>query len=118
MFESGKPWKEVYIVCSGELNVYLRNKNGMEMYLDTLYTGWSTGAYSVLTGDDYSISGKAKSDCLLLKLQYMHLEKIREQHMELDLAMVEYEDYIANEGLPYWDYKMYRSGHLHMKPMK
>lgn len=118
LFESGKPWKELYIICNGELDVFLKNKNGMEMYLDTLYTGWSTGSYSVLTGDDYSISSKAKSDCLLIKLLYSNLDQLREQFIELDIAMAEYEDYIATEGLPYWDYKMYRSGHLHMKPIK
>ena len=118
LFECGRQWKEIYIVCNGELDIYLKNKNGMEIYFDTLYTGWITGMYSILTGDDYTMNAKAKSQCFLIKLQSNVLDELREQSFELDTAIAEYEDYISHEGIPYWDYKIFRSGHNKMKPIK
>ena len=99
------------MVWNGELDIYLKNKNGMEIYFDTLYTGWLTGWYSILTGDDYSMNAKAKSQWVLIKLPFLCVDELREQSYELDTAIAEYEDYIANEGIPYWDYKIYRTGH-------
>ena len=89
----------------------------MEIYFDTLYTGWLTGWYSILTGDDYSMNAKAKSQWVLIKLPFLCVDELREQSYELDTAIAEYEDYIANEGIPYWDYKIYRTGHNRMKPI-
>jgi hypothetical protein len=117
LLESGKPCKEIYIIAQGEWDIFI--KNGMfSQYLDTCYTGCSLGSYSILTGDDYSFTAKAKTECSLLKLPVKALELLREQYEDLNLAISEYEDYIDDEGLPYWDYKLYRAGHLSMKPIK
>lgn len=82
------------------MNIYIHN-NSKETFLDTLYTGCSIGAYSSLRLDDYSISGKAKTDLTLLKLPFSKMNDLREKYEDLDKVMAEYESYIDDNGLPY-----------------
>lgn len=51
--------------------------------------------------EDYTISGRAITDCTVLKLDYNILEIMREIYPELDDKMLEYEKYINKNGLPY-----------------
>ena len=118
IFQNGKPWREIYIIANGEVNIFIENNDKNESYLDTVYQGCSIGSYSILTGDDYSINGKAKTDWTLLKLTYEKLEEVRKEFDELDYIISEYEDYIESEGLPYCDFKLYRAGLSKMKPIK
>lgn len=118
IFQNGKPCREIYIIAHGEVNIYIKNNEIKDSYLDTVYQGCSIGSYSVLTGDDYSITGKAKTDWTLLKLTYNTLEELRAKFDEMDYILSEFEDYIEAEGLPFWDFKLYRAGFLKMKPLK
>ncbi|CAI2368538.1 unnamed protein product [Moneuplotes crassus] len=118
IFQNGKPCTEIYIVAHGEVNIYIKNSQVKDSYLDMVYQGCSIGSYSVLTGDDYSITGKAKTDCTLLKLTYNTLEELRNKFDELDYILSEFEDYIEAEGLPFCDFKLYRAGFMKMKPLK
>jgi CRP-like cAMP-binding protein len=61
--------------------------------LDILYSGCTIGSYSSLTAEDYSISGFAKTDLTVLKLDYHKLDKMRDKYEELDDKMTEYENY-------------------------
>lgn len=117
LFDSGSPCKEIYILAQGELGIFINNNKNLS-YLDTCYTGCSIGTYSVLTGDDYSFTSIAKTELQLLKLPVKSLENLREKYDELNYVISDYEDYIDEEGLPYCDYKLYRAGHLNMKPIK
>lgn len=71
------------------------------MYLDTLYRGCTIGSYSVMTGDPYSFSVKAKTDCVLLTLSEKDIDELREKYEALNYVMSEYEQYIEEQGLPY-----------------
>ena len=115
LFKAGNVCKDIYIVTQGELEIYIYN-NRKDTFFDVLYSGCCIGAYGVMIGDNYAISGKAKSDCTFLKLQYSKLLKIREKFEDLDKVMTEYETYLAENGLPYWDYKVHRNKNLQMKP--
>lgn len=63
LFKSGKPCKEIFIICNGELEISVNSKSSTNStYLDTLYSGCSIGSYSALAYEDYTISGRAISD--------------------------------------------------------
>ena len=113
LFKAGNVCKDIYIVSQGELEIYINN-NRKDTFLDVLYSGCWIGGYGVMVSDHYSISGKAKTDCTFLRLQYSKLLKIREKHEDLDKIMTEYETYLAENGLPYWDYKVHRNKNLQM----
>lgn len=83
-------------------------KTSNETYLDTIYAGCSVGSYSALNVEDYTISGKALTDCTVLKLEYVHLERMRCVNDDLDANITEYEQYVEENGLPYCDYKLHR----------
>ncbi|CAI2363764.1 unnamed protein product [Moneuplotes crassus] len=118
LFKDGKTCHNIHIIVSGEGEISIKNVDGEETYLDTLYRGCTVGTYSIMTGDPYSFSFKAKTDCVLLTLSDSSLEDLREKFEDLNLIMSEYEQYIEEEGLPYCDYKFYRSGHSQMTPLK
>lgn len=101
LFQTGKPCKEIYIVAKGEIDIFIKGNKSTETYLDTVYPGCSIGSYSILIGEDYSISGKSKTECTLLKLTLAKLEEIRGNYEEVDYRISEYENYIEEEGLPY-----------------
>ena len=46
------------------------------------------------------------------------LSQLRDIHSSLDAKMSEYEDYIEANGLPYCDYRVFRSQHLKLRPIK
>jgi CRP-like cAMP-binding protein len=117
IFKAGTPCKDIHIVTSGELDVYVNNNN-KDTYLDTLYTGWVIGSYSALTSEYYAITGKAKTECKLLVLKYKDLFDVRQIFDELDLVMIDYENYCDENGLPYWDYKLHRNRNLDMLPIE
>lgn len=45
LFKKDSPWKEIFIVSNGELDVYLGNNTKQPTYLETLYTGCIVGSY-------------------------------------------------------------------------
>jgi len=49
----------------------------------------------------YSISGKAVEECTILKLKSSKLEEFRDTYDELDLEILDYENYTEENGLPY-----------------
>ena len=55
---------------------------------------------------------------MLLKLPISKLVQLRMKHMELDDKLTEYEEYIDVNGLPYCDYRFFRSHHLSLKPLQ
>ena len=117
LFKSGKPWESIYLIASGDLSVYMNN-NGKDTYLETLYTGCTIGAYGALHSEEYTMSGKAKTDMAVIVLPFSKLQKLRANYEELDKILTEYETYCDENGLPYWDYKLYRKSHLSMTPIE
>ena len=115
IFKRGTPWKEILIITNGEVDTFLGNSK-KEMYFDTLYTGCSIGAYGILNGSEHSFSGKAKTNCSLLKFSHANYLKIRERFDLLDEVWSQFETYIEENGLPYCDYKLYRPKSLQMTP--
>jgi len=51
------------------------------------------GSYSTLTSDYYTITGKAKTDLQILKLNINDLHELRQESDELDQVMTDYESY-------------------------
>jgi hypothetical protein len=118
LFFSGKPCREIFIICNGELEIRISNKSiSVGSYLDTLYSGCSIGSYSALSYEDYIITGRAMVDCTVLKLDFGELEIMREKYEDLDAKMLEYEKYIEKNGLPYCDYKFHRNKQNDEKPI-
>ena len=105
LFKAGQPCRDIHIISRGEINIYVHN-NTKETFIDTLYTGCTIGAYWSLLSDEYSMSGRAKTDLTLLRLPFTRMQEIRESNEDLDRVMCEYEHYVEENGLPYCDYKV------------
>lgn len=119
LFKVGEPCKEIYIICKGRMELLISNKRkSAESFLDTVYTGCSIGSYSCLNTDDYALSGRALTDCTVLKLEYLRLEQMRQEYEELEDNMSEYEQYIEENGLPYCDYKLHRGSEWEITPIE
>lgn len=117
LFKAGTPWKDIHIITSGEVKIFVNNNN-RDTYLDTLYTGCIIGSYCSLTSDYYSMTAIWDTDWKILKLQYSDLVKIRQEHDDLDQQMIFYENYCDDNGLPYCDYKLHRNRSLNMNPIQ
>ena len=75
VFKAGKICQNVIFICTGEIEIYINNNEVKgDSHLDTLYSGCSIGAYSSLIQDNYTISGRAKSDCVLLELPMVEFD--------------------------------------------
>lgn len=117
VFRAGTPCREIHIISQGEMNIYVHN-NTKESFVDTLYTGCTIGGYSSLISEEYTISGKAKTDLTLLAMPFQKIRDLRETNSDLDKILAEYETYLDSNGLPYCDYKLYRNKHLNMTPIE
>ena len=115
LFRAGTPCRDIYIISKGELNIFVYN-NTKETFVETLYAGCTIGSYCSLTSEEYTISGKARNDLTVLKLPFTKMQALREKYDDLDNIMGKYETYLDDNGLPYLDYKLYRTKHLNMKP--
>ncbi len=72
MIEAGQEADSIYIVVDGQLDVYIVN-NGQQTVLDTIYSGCTVGAYSILHTDLHTISVRARYDSNVLVLDYESL---------------------------------------------
>ena len=89
-------------MSKGRIEILItNNRNSNETYLDTIYAGCSVGSYSALNVEDYTILGRALTDCTILKLEFLFLEQMRFESDELDDNITEYEKYVEENGLPY-----------------
>ena len=119
LFRYGTPWKEVYIICMGRIEILISNKKqSIETYLETLYTGWVIGAYNSINYDDYSISGKALTDWVLFKLDYYKIDQLRSSYEELNENIWDWEKFIKENGLPYWDFKFNQIKEFELSPIE
>jgi CRP-like cAMP-binding protein len=100
LFKAGEQVTCIYFVVDGELDIYVENHN-KEFYIDTLYQGCNVGAYSMIRGEDYTNHGKARSDLTLIKLSQNKLIDFRDKFESLDETILEYEQYLEENGLPY-----------------
>lgn len=92
LFTTGTQCKNIHIISEGEVSIYVNN-NGIETFVDTLYTGCTMGAYSTLRGEPYAMIARAKTDCSLLTLSASKLNSVRDKFDELDRVMSEYDVY-------------------------
>lgn len=100
LFRAGDQVKCIYFVVDGELDIFVEN-HSKEFYIDTLYQGCNFGAYSMIRGEDYTNHGRARSNLTLLKLSLNKLTDFRDKFDALDETILEYEQYLEENGLPY-----------------
>lgn len=63
LFKSGTVCREIYIISHGDIEIQISNKRASHYtYLDTLHSGANIGTCSMLTGEEYTISGKALNE--------------------------------------------------------
>ena len=87
--------KEIYIIGMGRVEIMISNKRqSTESYLETLYSGWVIGAYNSINYNEYSISWRALTDCVVFKLDYYKIDLLRAVFDELDENIGECEKYI------------------------
>ena len=78
------------------------------MLLDTLYTGCSIGAYSLIKKSSYPYTCRARTKIRILCLERTSLYEAVEYMEELNCALWDAEEFINNNGVPLCDYALHR----------
>lgn len=95
MFKVGMQWKEIYIISMGRVEILLSNRrSSSENYIETLYSGWVIGSYGSINYDEYTISWRAITDWVVLKLDYYKIDHMRTEFEELNENIWDWEKYI------------------------
>ena len=106
LFKQGDQANEICFIVSGTAEVVISTK-GQETIIDEVGPGSSFGGYSVINGEQHTMSLKACYDITVLTLEGSVLDELRESFSDLDHFMMEYESLIERTGMPYCDYKVY-----------
>lgn len=118
LFTIGGHCSSIKIIVNGLVDIYINNNDVSDIFIDTLYSGWNIGGYNCVTKDDYTITGVAKTDTTVLALTFDVLEKYIQKYDVFRSIIKEYETYIDENGLPYLDYKLYRSQLHNISPLR
>ncbi|CAI2372437.1 unnamed protein product [Moneuplotes crassus] len=109
IFKQNEKCSDIIIVASGEISVSINNNQVYDIELDTLYSGCTIGSYSILNQDDHSISTAAKTDCSVILISSRILESLASKFEEISRSIEEHQEYLKQNGLPFLDYRIYRT---------
>jgi CRP-like cAMP-binding protein len=107
LFRKGNSCDCVYIIVSGELDIIFSNDKNVSI-IDTLGEGCNIGTYYSLTSEEFVMSAKAKSECIIMKLPFAVISEQRMESNTLNSAVSRCEDSVIKDDLPYCDYRLYR----------
>ncbi len=88
IFRQGDPGDSFYIVNSGKIRVFRRDKEGMETDLSILGPGDCFGEMSLLTGEPRSANVEAVEESRLMVLSKEQFDRILKDYPDLSLAFV------------------------------
>jgi CRP/FNR family cyclic AMP-dependent transcriptional regulator len=90
IFHKGEPGNSIYIVASGEVEIYVEDTTGGRIVFETAKTGDFFGELSLLDGDPRSASAKAVADVKMLKVDREDLLLLfsRSPHAAIDILGV------------------------------
>jgi rhodanese-related sulfurtransferase len=88
IFRQGDPGDSFYIVHSGKIRVYRKDKDGMETDLSILRPGDSFGEMALLTGEPRSANVEAVEESRLTVLSKDEFDRILKNYPDLSLAFV------------------------------
>lgn len=80
VFRKGEPGNSIYIVASGEIEIYVEDTTGGRIVFETAKAGDFFGELSLLDGDPRSASAKAISDSKALKVDRQDLQLLFQRH--------------------------------------
>lgn len=80
LFRKGEPGNAIYIVASGEVEIFVEDTTGGRIVFETAKTGDFFGELSLLDGDPRSASAKAVVDAKTLKVDRSDLELLFKRH--------------------------------------
>jgi CRP/FNR family cyclic AMP-dependent transcriptional regulator len=80
LFRKGEPGNAIYIVASGEVEIFVEDTTGGRIVFETAKTGDFFGELSLLDGDPRSASAKAISDAKTLKVDRGDLQLLFSRH--------------------------------------
>jgi CRP/FNR family cyclic AMP-dependent transcriptional regulator len=80
LFRKGEPGNAIYIVASGEVEIFVEGTTGERIVFETAKTGDFFGELSLLDGDPRSASAKAISDAKTLKVDRSDLQLLFSRH--------------------------------------
>jgi rhodanese-related sulfurtransferase len=88
IFRQGDPGDSFYIVNSGKVRVFRRDKEGMETDLSILGPGDTFGEMALLTGEPRSANVEAVEESRLMVLSKDQFDRILKDYPDLSLAFV------------------------------
>jgi rhodanese-related sulfurtransferase len=88
IFRQGDPGDSFYIVNSGKIRVFRRDRQGMETDLSILGPGDSFGEMALLTGESRSANVEALEETRLVVLSKEQFDRILKDYPDLSLAFV------------------------------
>ncbi|CAI2372401.1 unnamed protein product [Moneuplotes crassus] len=116
LFKQNQRCTDIIIVASGEVIISINNNQLYDIKLDILYPGCTIGSYSLLNQDDHCISAMAKTDCSVILINYRLLDLISNTFEKIGRSIEDTFDYIKENGLPFLDYRMYRTKKMSTTP--
>ena len=88
IFRQGDPGDKFYIIQSGKVRVYRKDRGGLETQLSALGPGESFGEMALLTGEARSASVEALEETHLMALSKDQFERILKDSPDISLAFV------------------------------
>jgi rhodanese-related sulfurtransferase len=88
IFRQGDPGDSFYIISSGKIRVFRKDREGMETDLSTLGPGDSFGEMALLTGEKRSANVEAVEETRLIVLSKEQFDRTLKDYPDLSLAFV------------------------------
>jgi rhodanese-related sulfurtransferase len=88
IFRQGDPGDCFYIITSGKVRVFRKDKDGMETQLSVLHAGESFGEMALLTGEARSANVETLEETRLMVLSKEQFERILKDYPKLSLNFV------------------------------
>ena len=88
IFNEGEVGTEMYVIQSGSVEIFKKNRKGEEKILATLEKGDFFGEMSILEDVPRTASARAKTDCELVRINQTTFDEMLRHNAEIAVRML------------------------------
>lgn len=88
IYFEGDPADYLYLVAMGKVKLMRHTTSGREVLLDILRGGEYFGNLSIVSGQGYSETAMAQTDCCILQISAQNFEKILKDHPDVTMKVL------------------------------
>lgn len=88
IYFEGDPADYLYLVAMGKVKLIRHTTSGREVLLDILRGGEYFGNLSIVSGQGYSETAMAQTDCCILQISAQNFEKILKDHPDVTMKVL------------------------------